>query len=443
MSTSSPLTPHSGDVHQSVSLDRLPTRNVDHKTIRMFSIMILLAFVLGWTLSFYPFDDLLDRNGTPYGADFAMFYTAGSVVLNGDGDDLYNQAIHQETLQSNFRDMEDDFCLPYRYPPLVAYVMTGLASLPYHWAATLFMLSGIASAILGLWLLYSSVPGLASINRASLFFPLLCCPLVFESVIGGQGSLFAFFIVSAAIALMTRQQYVWAGAVLALALYKPNVLFFLVIGCCMFRPRVLIGLIPAALGMLGLTWLLVGTHGIWAFVNLSTSLASSQWSVETPYWKVHGLTPLLAFVVGTKAKLASVGLGVIATIVVALKWRSIESGVTVDPTSSTTGSLSMIPYSLLLTINALGNPYTPIYDLSLLLAGFVVMIPYLMHHYPPARCAGAWKGLVLTIWFGPHLSQAISMQTGLQIFSLALLVLLAIQFWRFWSVNHRPLTPAV
>ena len=405
--------------------------------------MILFAFVLGWTLSFYPFDDLLDRNGTPYGADFAMFYTAGSVVLNGDGDDLYNQAIHQETLHSNFTHMANDFCLPYRYPPLVAYVMTGLASLPYVWAATLFMLAGIASATLGLWLLYRSVPGLNNINRESLFFPLLSCPLVFESVIGGQGSLFAFLIVSAAIALMTRRQHAWAGAVLALSLYKPNVLFFVVIGCCSFRPRVLVGLIPAALGMLGLTWYWVGTDGIWAFVNLSTSLASSQWSVETPYWKVHGLTPLLAFAVADKAKLASVGLGVIATIVVAFKWRSIESSQVTDQTDSTARHASMIPYSLLLTINALGNPYTPIYDLSLLLVGFVVMIPYAMQHYPPSRYAAIWKGLVLTIWFGPHLSQAISMQTGLQVFALTLLVLLAIQFWRFWSIKHRPVTKVV
>lgn len=387
-------------------------------TIRVFSALLLGIFAIGWAANFFPFDDLLDRNGTPYGADFAMFYTAGSVVLNGDQDHLYDQALQQQQLRNNLPGIAEDFCLPYRYPPLVAFLMAGLAVLPYWLAATLHMLAGIVSAGCGLHLLYRNIAGWKAFDSKLVLFAFLCCPLVFEAVIGGQGSLFSFLIVSAGVALMQQRRYGMAGVVFALALYKPNVLFFVILGCLAFQPRILRGLVPTAAGLMGLTWLLVGTEGIMAWINLSAELASGSWGVETPYWKVHGLTPLLSLLVGGKAKLLSIGLGVIATVAVVIKWRSV---------GATNEKDGMLPYALLLTINALANPYTPIYDLSLLLVGFAIVLPSLLRRFPFAQHQIAWKMTVAALWFGPHLSQSLCLMTGFQFFALVLLGLLAVQ----------------
>ena len=416
----SPMIPENGATENSQSTV---------STIRLFSALLLGIFVIGWAANFFPFDDLLDRNGTPYGADFAMFYTAGSVVLNGDQDRLYDQALHQQQLQNNLPGIAEDFCLPYRYPPLVAFLMAGLAALPYGLAATLHMLAGIVCAGCGLGLLYRNVAGWRAFDSKLMFFAFLCCPLVFEAVIGGQGSLFSFLIVSAGVALMQQRRYAWAGVVFALALYKPNVLFFVILGCLVFQPRILRGLVPTAAGLLGLTWLLVGTDGIMAWINLSAELASGSWGVETPYWKVHGLTPLLSPLVGGKAKLLSIGLGVVATLVVAAKWRSVNT---------TTEDDNMLPYALLLTINALCNPYTPIYDLSLLLVGFAIILPPLLQRFPFAQNQLAWKMTVAALWFGPHLSQSLCLMTGFQFFALLLLVGLAVQVWLLFKPRATP-----
>ena len=86
------------------------------------------------------YDDLLDRSGTPLGADFSMFYVAGQMTAAGETAQLYDQAAHQARLHDLFPGIDPQFALPYRYPPIVALLMVPLAvnspaSLPNNSAA--------------------------------------------------------------------------------------------------------------------------------------------------------------------------------------------------------------------------------------------------------------------------------------------------------------------
>ena len=95
---------------------------------------MLVVMLLGWVAAFYPLDDLLDRQGTPLGADFSMFYAAGKVAGSEPSSSLYDQAVHQQQLHRLFPALSANFCLPYRYPPFVAALMAPLSTLPY-WKA--------------------------------------------------------------------------------------------------------------------------------------------------------------------------------------------------------------------------------------------------------------------------------------------------------------------
>jgi hypothetical protein len=59
---------------------------------RFITIVLLSLFLLGWALWFWPYDDLLDRSGTPLGADFSMFYVAGQMNIAGEAAQLYDQS---------------------------------------------------------------------------------------------------------------------------------------------------------------------------------------------------------------------------------------------------------------------------------------------------------------------------------------------------------------
>jgi len=352
-----------------------------------------------------------------------MFYVAGQMVVAGETDQLYDQAAHQSRLHALFPGIDSRFALPYRYPPIVAAAMAPLARLPYAVALAVFMTLGLASAVAGLRLLFQAT-GRAS--RADLrlgYLVLLGWPVVLETWIGGQASLFALLIVCGGIVLMQREQYFWAGVVWALAAYKPNVLLLVVVGCVLFRPRVLRGLVPGAAVMFGWAWWTVGWEGLVEYLDLTQRLASGPWDVETPYWKVHGLAQWLALPLGGQARLVSLLLGLLATVVIVRRWRRADNS-----------PASPLPYALLITVNALANPYTPIYDLTLLAAGLVLMAPTIATTGPDslARHGAAWQAALAAVYFGPHLSQLLARSTGLQFFPLLLLGWAGFQARLWW-----------
>jgi hypothetical protein len=390
---------------------------------RFISTVLLSLFLLGWALWFWPYDDLLDRSGTPLGADFSMFYVAGQMTVAGETAQLYDQAAHQERLHDLFPGIDPQFALPYRYPPIVALLVAPLACLPYSLAIAVFMAAGLAAGAAGLWLLVRETGHWSHINRRLCYLSLFGWPVVLETWIGGQASLFAFLIVCTGIVLMQRERYAWAGAVWALAAYKPNVLLIVVIGCILFRPRVLQGLIPVGAIMLALTWWAVGWEGIATYIELTLQLAGRPWDVETPFWKVHSIAQWLTLLIGSQARLVALLLGLLATIGIVWRWRRTDNA-----------PRSPLPYALLISVNALANPYTPIYDLTLLFAGLVLMAPTLATtgRYPFARHWVAWQAAIAAIYFGPHLSQLIAKTTGIQFFPLLLLGYAIFQARLYW-----------
>jgi len=397
--------------------------------------VLLTLFLFGWVLWFFPYDDLLDRSGTPLGADFSMFYVAGKTVAEGDAAALYDPAAAQTRLHNLFPGIDPHFALPYRYPPLVALVMAPLACLPYPMAIGCFMAMGLASAWLGLRLLLGENGVTSRVDRRLCYLCFLGWPVVLETWVGGQASLFAFLIVSAGIVLMQRERYEWAGAVWALAAYKPNVLLLVVIGCVLFRPRILRGLIPVGAVMFGLTWSVAGWGGILEYIDLTSQLATQPWNVQTPFWKVHGIAQWLTPLIGSQAKLVTLLLGLLATLGIVWRWRQTDDS-----------PRSLLPYALLITVNVLANPYIPIYDLTLLAVGVILLIlaEPMRQRYPFARYPLAWHVALATLYFGPHLSQTVSKATGLQLFPLALLGFACFQarmFWNATSVEASGLTP--
>lgn len=375
----------------------------------------------GWMAWFYPFDDLLDHSGTPLGADFAMFYVSGQLVADGAGH-LYGQAEHQRRLHALFPGLDAEFALPYRYPPLVAAGMAPLARLPYAAAYFVFLgLSGMAWLV-ALRCLWAELPSLREHWRSPVCWALLGWPVAWETLLGGQASMFGLLILAAAYRLLRNQRYAVAGVVLALALYKPNLLLFVVMGCVLRHPRILLGLVPASFGMLLLCLWPAGSEGLIEYRQLSTSLASQTWDVATPYWKVHGLAPWFSAL--PLGRLVCLAAGVALTLLLTVASPRDDK----DRRATTP-----LWFAGLVSINFLFNPYAPLYDLVLL-----VVPALLVAEYATARCGPHVDRQLCNIqialavlYFGPHLSQGVAKITGVQLFALAVLAVLAGQLASF------------
>ena len=96
----------------SLASGRDPTQAFTER-VRFVSTVLLTLFLLGWALWFWPYDDLLDRSGTPLGADFSIFYVAGQMTATGKPAQLYDQAAHQARLHDLFPGIDPQFALPY------------------------------------------------------------------------------------------------------------------------------------------------------------------------------------------------------------------------------------------------------------------------------------------------------------------------------------------
>ncbi len=391
--------------------------------IQFLGLATGIVFLLTWFLNFAPWNDLLDKQGTPLGGDFCMFYLGGQIVAEGDVARLYDLEEHHQRLRTLFPSLGKDDLLPYRYPPVVAGATSPLARLPFAWSWGLFAICSLGLAIFS-WFGLQHWQGANTPLMKSAALALCGWPVALEVIVGGQASFFALAIAVGTVLLIDKKQQPLAGAVLAFALYKPNVLVFFVLGCLLRFPRLLWGFIPVAtllaLGCLATA----GWEGCLNYVQLGQSLVQTSWEIPTPFWKIHGLISWLDYwspAIGRPAVLAA-GLAAVGIWVVRSNQR-------VDVSSADLRH----DLALLVTLNVLFNPYPPIYDLVLLVIPAWISLgrfeeslrtnPAVSQTSARLQVA-AIAGLFL---FGPHFSQALSWQLHGQVFTIPLLI------WAAWQ----------
>ena len=233
--------------------------------------LILLAFyaiaAIGWiALS----NGLIDRNGKPIGTDFASFYAAGSLALDGHAGAIYDMAAHYAREQQIF-----GATIPYYgwlYPPIFLLVAVPLALLPY--SAALIVWQGASFA------LYLAVIAaiLAKLRRedgaiARLWLPVAAAfPAAFINLGHGQNGFLTAGLLGSAL-LSLQQRPLLSGVLFGLLAYKPQ--FGLLIPIALLAAGQWRAIIAATLTvtvLMAITTLAFGVDIWWAFAA-STGIA--------------------------------------------------------------------------------------------------------------------------------------------------------------------------
>jgi hypothetical protein len=387
------------------------------RTLGPFTVAL---FLLLWGFAFYPFQNLLDRHGTPLGGDYVMFYLGGQIVADGASERLYDQDEHCRRLRQLFPTLVEGDLLPYRYPPYVAAAFAPLSRLPFPLSYAIFFAISLGLWLAALWLMSREWPDFFATSAGKgVCWGALGWPVALETLAGGQASMLALLIALAGLLLLKRDKPIAAGVVLALALYKPNVLALFILGCALKRPRMLLGFVPGAVALVLFGIAVLGWPTTFTYATLGQQLASQTWQTPTPYWKVHGLASWLDGVAGGKLILFSLGLAAVAALFCLQTRRKAKRPAQAPPDD--------LYFALLLLLNTLCNPYAPVYDLVVLLLPFVLLA--ICGGKSPAFAAPWLPLLGAVLFFGPHLSQALSFQIHGQVFTLALMV------WAAWLVT--------
>jgi len=156
------------------------------------------------------------------GGDFASFYVAGEIVLDGDMDRLYEPAI-QQSRQAQYHSEPGQY-LYFAYPAFVALAYASIAWLPYPVAFAVHSLASLAVLAVAASMIVNVVSLRANSRRATVVgtaLALLAFPIA-SAVLGGQNTTFTLVLVLVAFAVNPSISSLYAGIAAGALFYKPQ-----------------------------------------------------------------------------------------------------------------------------------------------------------------------------------------------------------------------------
>jgi hypothetical protein len=207
------------------------------------ALLAVFAFVLVYLAAVA---DGAEVGGRRIGGDFPAFYGAGTILADGNSDDLYDADFQQASQEGLFPFDPDGTFLYFSYPPYVAAVYRPLAAMPYG-VGYLTATVGMAAALVGaVWLARSLLTVVHRWPEATLAAAVVFPPM-WLGLFGGQNVALSLLLIVGAWRALVADRAVLAGAVLGLMFYKPQFALPL-IGLVFIsgRYRVLIGAVGTA-----------------------------------------------------------------------------------------------------------------------------------------------------------------------------------------------------
>src|ERR1700676_244824 len=176
-------------------------------------------------------------------SDFAIYYCAGTIVRQGLGPRLYDEAPQFKVQREFSPDVAIRLgALPYNHPPFEAALFVPLTFFSYPAAFVLWDLANLAVLIRLPFLLGPHLPQLQNypwplwVLTSLSFFP------IFMDLLQGQDAILLLFLYALAFVDLKKNRDTFAGGWLALGLFKPHlVLPFILLLLVQGRRKILPG----------------------------------------------------------------------------------------------------------------------------------------------------------------------------------------------------------
>jgi hypothetical protein len=246
-----------------------------------FCLALLLIYSFTWS------QRILAGGAIGRDSDFLATYTAARLVNAG-----YGQALYDLTTQTRFQHaivrlhVPPADLLPFIHPPFFVLPFLPLGILPYTWAFVAMLAVNLALLLVTLRLLVTHLSGLATIGRVTLLLACLSFFPCFVNLIQGQNALVTLLILTAAFGLLKQKQDGAAGVVLALGLYKPQLmLVFVLILLGKQRRRAVAAFCVMAILLVALSYSIVGWRGFSDYIRLTITespLVDGAYGVNYP-----------------------------------------------------------------------------------------------------------------------------------------------------------------
>lgn len=344
-----------------------------------------------------------------YGGDLVLYYAAGNIVREGDGELLYDLDRQREAQEGYWE--SDSAQLLYVYPPVVAAVYAPLAALGYQGLYLVHSLVMVLALYLSTRLLASLVPWMANPvwRLAALAYAFAFLPLFIGSFVG-QNTALLVLALSAVWWGLHHGQHLIAGVAAGLLVLKPQYgvpvvgLLFLARRWSAFGAA---GVTTAVLGVLSI--LISGPGWLASWWDLVGSLSDVDQGVNLP--NEVSILGLAEHVLGSGSSVAfAIWIVGVVVVVSAVLWRLWQRP-WLDP-----AALALIPPMMLLIA-----PHSLYYDAGALLLSLAVLLP---------TAPDSKRPLLLVVWFLGGAAHLLHGPLGVQPVAFLVFATLA---WAWWA----------
>lgn len=359
--------------------------------------------------------------GIPWGADFAGFYVAAQILDQGDPSRLYDRELHGKLYHELLPDLPKDEIIPYVHPPFVAGAIRLLTRLNYDTAVAVWLLITMGLYVSGVLLVLKTCPVLDQSYRwLVVLLAISFEPFLFECWLGGQLSAVAFFSYALAWYFWRQGKAGFCGAVLGICFYKPTLLILIVPMLLVARlGKVLLGITAMGLLLLLNSILMVGWDGTFNYIEVLLSFrqaTSGQEEIAIRTWKYVDFNHFFQMLLGNNLyKTVTFGLAIVACLILtSSRWWRWKSELDQQP-ATWVMTLFLVP---------LLNIYVGIYDSILAVQAAIIGTELVLARSTDRRLlATRWPWYLLAFALTPWFTQPLAKAVGLQVYSLALLML--------------------
>jgi hypothetical protein len=402
--------------------------------VRFICLAFLLVSLVMLAVSFATAEEGRTFFGPPLGADFAGFYTAGTILNQPRSEDrsrLYDFAYFDEVYHQQLPRMPQESKLPFLHPPFVAWAFRPLARLAYPWAFAIWFVLTAGFYVAGLAMTWTRRP--AGDWLTALLLALSFEPFVMEAWLGGQLSAVGFLCVAAALAFERRNRPFAAGMAWGICLYKPTLLV-LVLPLVIIAPvfRRLAGFCLAGLGLAALSWAGAGSDNfvrygrvLVGFAQSTAGASGATSSLELRLWKYVDINSFLRLILGGPSAINIVVLLLTGALVMGLlvpAWRRLgrEGCCHRDLVLAAT-----LTWTLVL------NLYVGVYDTILVVHSLLLTAAWLCRS--DGSLPHGFRTLMIVMYLVPWVTQPIARATSCQVYCIVLAVVAGYQLWLVWK----------
>jgi hypothetical protein len=413
-------------------------RRLNRSDIQSICLLVLVVYSIILSLSFATQTNGRTVFGPQLGADFGLFYIAGTIFNTQPPDRIYDRNLQRQLYRKHFPEEPPGTELPYVNAPFFILPFPLLAQLPYPWAYFFWLLLSLGLYVSGFILIWKSLDAIPQhFYLPALLLALSFMPFLVECLAGGQTSAFGFFCFALAISCERRGYQILSGVILALCLYKPTLLVLTLPMLLITRRFSTVAGFAIGSLFLGLvSMLVVGWQGCLEYIkmllfytNASTSAASGLTT-----WKYVDINSFFRLLSHKHVYLRWVltGLAFLLTLPVIIKcwWKANRSNET---------DQSLV-WACTLTWTLVLNLYLGIYDASLVVIGVLLTTNafYRSASNRQFELTSTYKFILLLLYLTAWVTQPIARSTGFQPFTLVLVCLGCYQLIHFVSRNSSP-----